>query len=318
MGFFKSSDELFDKAQDLVNQREFDKAVSTFQKSAEKANKNGQKDIFIMSNALASILSLHGLESNPQAYIDVVQNLTPLGENEVKIGIKSVIASVLAIECQITAQDLNLRNTKQSDHNLLERATKLEELGIAYQTKIGTNALFVPEFFMNKTATGMQRSMMLFAESNECKAEAMVWSDPKKAAEFYLNAVQYRKQANDPGSESADMDKVRQYSKSASCWFCGREIEGENVHFFKLDASLTPLLRQVKNESPLPCMDESQNAIYACRGCSSAVQKIADKIALDYYNKAMAKLTEVNNHLQNQINSLQNQINNLARYSHHH
>jgi len=318
VGFLiKTSDELFDKGHDLVKQREFEKAILIFQKSAEKANNSGQKDLFFLSKALASILCLYGQCNNPQALNRVSQDLAPLGDNEIKLGIKSVKTLDLATECQIWAEDVYMQNTNQVP-NLWERAVKLENVGIAYQTRIGDKSLFIPEFFNNRTETGIQRAMRLFAESNETKAEFVVAEDPKKAAEFYLNAINFRKQINDLGSEQADQVKVHQYSKSASCWFCGREIEGEGVHFFRLNASITPLLRRVKNDSSLPSMDQTQNVIFACIGCFSAVSNVADGIALGYHNEAMARLREVNNHLQAQINSLESEINSLARYSHHH
>lgn len=318
MGFLiKSSDELFEKGQDLVKQREFEKALPIFIKSAEKAKNIGQNDLFILSNALASVLALFGQVNNPQALHKVAQDLAPLGENEIKVGINTVKSSDLMTECQISAQDFHLHSAEQSS-SLWERAIKLENIGVAYQTRIGDKELFVPAFYGNRTETGMQRALKLFAESNESKAEFVVAEDPKKAAEFYLNAINFRKQINDVRSEQNNLIKVSQYSKSASCWFCAREIEGENVHFFKLNASITPLLRRVKTDSALPSMDPEKNVVFACVGCYSAVSNVADAIALQYHNLAMAKLAEINNHLQAQINSLQSQVNSLIRYSHSH
>ena len=245
------------------------------------------------------------------------QNLQPLGDNEIKVGIKTILASDLATECEISAQDVYLRNSDQPS-DLCQRASKLESIGVAYQTRIGDKALFIPEFFGNNTETGIQRAMKLFAESNECKAESVVLQDPKKAAEFYLNAINFRKQINDIKSQQADQLKVDQYSKSACCWFCEREIEGEGVHFLRLEATITPLLRKVKKDSSLPSMDEKENIIFACLGCYTAVRNVADDIALAYHNEAMARLRQVNEHLQAQINDLVSTINKLARYSHSH
>jgi tetratricopeptide (TPR) repeat protein len=257
MGLFKSSDELLEKGHDFVKLREFKKAQDTFEKSAEKAQKNGEQDVFVVSNALAKVMLLSEVGFTYQNYINSMQALIPLGEGEIKIGIKSIKAAVLANECRISADEVSVQGVPNTVQGLTQRAGKLQSIGVEYQTQIGSNTLFLPELFFNRNETGIQRSMRLFAESQENMAEATVWSDPKRAAEYYQNAVNYRKQIGDSQSENADLEKVAQYSRSASCWFCGREITGEQVHFFPMNSDITMMLRTSKGESPLPSVHES-------------------------------------------------------------
>jgi hypothetical protein len=311
MAFFKSSDELLEKGQDLVKQREFEKARETFSKSAEKANKEGEKDVFVMSNVLESIMMLNGNGGNSANYYRLCQALIPLGDKEIKVGIKSILASVLAQEAEIASEEKNTFGLPGTIDGLVQRAQGLQSVGVKYQVQIGNGTLFLPELFNNKNETGIQRAMLLFAISQENLAESTVWQDPKKAAEYYQNAVNYRKQIGDVQGEQTDLIKVAQYSKSASCWFCSREMTGEQVHFLPMSSNLTPMLINSKGNSPLPSVHPSQNMIYACRGCHSAISKRADEIALVYHNQAIARLTEVQNNLQAQIND-------LRRLAHHH
>jgi len=313
MGLFKSSDELLEKGRDLVEQKEFKKAQDVFEKSAEKAEKKGEKDVYAVSNAMAKIMALSGNGCTYANFNNAYQALQPLGETELKIGLKTIKASALALECQIMAEEKNAQGVPTTVQGLTQRAGVLQTIGVKYQTQIGTNVLFVPELFGNKNETGIQRSMRLFAESQENMAEATVWSDPKRAAEYYQNAVNYWKQAGDAQNESYDLNKAAQYSKSISCWFCGREITGEQVHFFTMNAEVTKLLLETKSGSPLPSRSDSGNVIYACRGCHSAISKRADEIASYYHNIAMNRITEVHNSLQAQINDLRRDLNN-----HHH
>ncbi len=310
MGLFKSSDELLEKGLDLVEQKEFAKAQDAFEKSAEKAEKKGEKEVLVLSKALASIMALSGQGRTYQNLINAQQALAPLGEKDIKIGLKTIKASVLVTECAITAEELSVQGVPTTSDALVQRAGRLQSIGVKFQTQIGNEALFFPALFSNKNETGIQRSMRLFAESQENMAEATVWDDPKKAAEYYQNAVNYWKQAGDAAGESRGLSKVDQYSLSVKCWFCGREITGENVHFFPMNSEVTKLLAKTNSDSPLQSANGAGNYIFACRGCYSAISKKADEIAIGYHNIAMSRITDVQNNLQAQINDLRNALNN--------
>lgn len=313
MGLFKSSDELLEKGLDLVEQKEFAKAQDVFEKSAEKAEKKGERDVLVMSNALAKIMALSGQGRTYQNLVNAQQALAALGENDLKIGLKTIKASVLVTECAITAEEMSVQGVPTTADGLTQRAGRLQSIGVKYQTQIGNNTLFFPELFSNKNETGIQRSMRIFAESQENMAEATVWSDPKRAAEYYQNAVNYWKQAGDAAGESRGLDKVNQYSLSVKCWFCGREITGEYVHFFPMNSEVTNLLMKTNGDGPLLSANKTGDYVFACRGCYSAISKKADEIAVRYHNIAMARITDVQNNLQAQINDLRRALNN-----HHH
>jgi hypothetical protein len=211
----------------------------------------------------------------------------------------------LSTECFLISEELAAQAIPTSIRSLQERAKRLNDVGTKFQTNIGNNTLFLPELFSNYSDTGIRRALRLFAESQENLAEATVYFDPKKAAEYYQNAANYRQQIGDADNVQKNLARVGQYSKSVSCWFCQREITGEQVHFFAMDSDLTTLVRETKTDgSPLPSTHQSQDLIYACRGCHSAISKKADEIALAYHVVALAKMNEINIHLQRQINEL--------------
>jgi hypothetical protein len=311
MGLFKSSDELLEKGQDLIKQREFEKAINVLQNSAEKARSNGENDIFITSNALASVMRTFGNGQNASNYYNASLALQQLGEGDLKIGIKTVKAKELALECFVACEEISARDIPKSGASLQTRAAKLQEVGVKYQTQIGNRPLFMLELFFNTNETGIRRSFGLFAESQENLAEATVWFDPKKAAELYQNAANYRRQSGDVQNEQMDLAKIRQYSKSVSCWFCHREITGDQIQFFNMGAEVRPIRNGLKSDSPLPSLHESEDIIYACRGCHTAISKKADEIALAYHNAAIAKMVAIQNNLQSQIDQLRRAVNSV-------
>ncbi len=180
-----------------------------------------------------------------------------------------------------------------------------------YQTMIGNNILLLPEIFKKIKLTGVSRGLMLIAESQENLAEAIVWSDPKRAAEYYQNAANYRKQAGEQTREAADQAKVKQYSKAVRCWICDREIAGEAIHFFPMRSEITALQRKRQSKSPLPSKHETEDYIYACRACHEAISKKADEIAVHYHTIAMDHTNSVQAELQKQINDIVNMINRM-------
>lgn len=311
MAFFKSADELVDKGNDFIKQREFQKALDVYQKAIVKYQKDNDVPNAALSNAMASILGLHNRENNPQAYYRAAEALKLMGDQEIKVGLKNVRCSALANECMIAVEEMSARSIPIKKENLLERGQKLYEVGKRYQAIIGPNSLFIPELYWGASINGITKAFGLFAESQENFAEHTVWSDPKKAAEYYQTAASYRKQLGDARMEQADSMKIKQYSKAVTCWICGREITGEMVHFYPMPSDISPVQRNCKPLSPLPSSNEAQGAVYACRACHSAISNRADEIAEHYHKLAVQEIQRVELQLRAEIRELHNRINTI-------
>lgn len=273
-------------------------ALQVLQNASEKARSKGENEVYITSNAIISVMKIHGNVNNQSNFYNAFQALQPLGERDLKIGIGTINARELALECSIASDELGALAIPKSGPNLQVRAGKLQEVGTRYQTQIGNRSLFISEFFFNTSITGMKKSLALFAESQENLAEATVWSDPKKAAELYQRAASYRRQDGDTQGEQMDLAKIHQYSKTVSCWFCQREIMGDQIQFLPMKAEIGPIRRGLRSDSPLPSMHGSEDIIYACRACNTAISAKANEIALAYHQEAMAKIIALQNQVQ--------------------
>jgi ribosome-binding protein aMBF1 (putative translation factor) len=131
--------------------------------------------------------------------------------------------------------------------------------------------------------------------------------DPKKGAEYFQMAMNYRRQLGDSNAEARIQEKIRLYSKAAACWICGREATGQTIHFVSMPSDITPAQSRSKQASPLPSM-ESNASIYVCRACYVAISKRADSIALNYHNAAMAEMRNMEARLNQRINSVNARI----------
>ncbi len=102
---------------------------------------------------------------------------------------------------------------------------------------------------------------------------------------------------------------MAQYGKSAKCWFCGREVAGESIHFVAMPSDLTDLVKAADKDSPLPSFDPQTGNVYACKGCHGAVHHLADALATQRMNELDAKLQRQIQELKDQIQSIRNRIN---------
>ena len=332
MGLFKTGNEMFDTGHSQIKQGEFSKAISTFEKANQKLQKQGDGQTAQVAYVLAQVLKTHINSNNPGAYTSAVDALNTLGNQELKFGVRNANSTDIAKECTLKTEELNAiqiptynikdfesisfkEGSKKSEmvSTLERRAQQLKEVGMKYQTSIGNNVLILPEMFNKQKITGIQKAMELIAEAHENLGEAVVWSDPKKAAEYYQTAANYRNQAGEQNIADNNRDKVTQYKQAVKCWFCGREIYGKQIHYFEMPSHITDFQRNSKEDSPLPTKHTSEDIIFACRACHEAISLKADEIAEHYHQLAMEHTERVRSGLQSQIDQLHNAIRSIRR-----
>lgn len=306
MAFFKSGDELVSQGNDLVKRKEFDKARKSFQKAIDKKTKD--RDLCEVMIALLSLTG--GNLSNPGAYQSVAQILRQKGDMDFEFGLTEVNAQKLAEEAEILAEEFSNVGIPRNGANFATRGKKLIETGMKYQTKIGNDVLVIPETLSGVSMTGQRRALKLMAEGNEDLAESVVFQDPRKAAEYQQIAMNFRIQMGESGD--ANRQKIEGYSKSCSCWFCGRDVTGQNIHFFPMSSDVGVMQYKERDESHLDVKSPQGDAIYACRACYSAISRRADSIANHYHRQAMSEIARVESSLRAEIASVRSQVNSIS------
>ena len=298
MALFKSGDDRMDEGNDFIKRKEFEKARKNYQKAIDKGAKD--KD---SAEALVALLSLENNLGNAAAYKKVSDVLKSKGDLEFEFGLHDVVASVLAKECDMLCAEFTALGMSKDVSARTARGNALIAAGMQYQTTIPNDVLVIPEIFGGVSVTGLKRAQNLFAQGNEDLAEGIVFSDPKKAAEYQQIAYNYRKQMGETGE--ANLAKIENYSKAVTCWFCGRDVTGERVHFFPMSSEVNILRYKEGTDAHLPSKTSGGDAVYACRGCYSAISRRADAIANHYHKEAMRAIAEAEARLNARITRLE-------------
>lgn len=299
-----------DQGHDFLLRGNFPNALGKYQDALRKFQKTGDMSGATEAAAYASVMDLAQRTSDPSAYRTAAQNLRALGDMSIKLGLRESTGNALAHEAEILASVTEwtaLQPTSTAQYQ--EKAEALRTVATAIRTDIGGNVLVLPELFRQGSFTGESRALALAAQSEEAMAESLLASDPKAAAERYQTARLWWSQAGDAAQADAAASRVAQYGRSAKCWFCGREIAGENIHFVSMPSNLTDLVRAADKDSPLPSFDPASGNVYACKGCHGAVYHLADELAVKRTAELDAKIQPQIQDLKNQIQAIKNRVN---------
>ncbi len=302
---FKNDDEHFEDAVDLIKRKEYEKAMNALRKAKSK-DKDGS--MAAKCDAMEAFINLYDKQGDAGAYINAANKLKAYTGGPLEMGLSTFEPQKLADECLLMSRTINARNmsTDRPD-DARAKGDRLTECAKDFQTIIGNGNLTIREFFGGGVTVGMKESIALMAEANEAYADAYAWDDPKKAAEYQQFAYNYRKQIGESGEKNLDF--IKKYSASATCWICGRDANGEGVHFYAMSSDISPCLR--KNDGVLKSADEKFENIYVCRACYSSISRRADAISKYYCGMAEDRMREMEARLQAEIAALQAEVTSL-------
>lgn len=276
LSIFKNGDGLFNEAVDLVRRGEYSGARSKFEKAIEKGC--SQPDQAKASIAIISA-GLNRGHNNLRNSAKILQSIGPLSFG---FGLSDVDTAVMAEEMLVLAESMEARAFNGKD---LERGEKLLAASSHAAVSIGDREMQLNSIFDKFGLTGTKLSQELAAEGYEAMAEGTVWDNPRKAAEYQQMAYGYRRQLGESGERNRQL--MESYSKSVICWFCGRQCTGESHHFVEMEGDISP--QHLESKDGLPTNNGS-GMVYACRGCYSAVYRVADSIAAKYHQMALAEI----------------------------
>ncbi len=310
MSLIKTAPELMCQGHDYLLRGDFANALNKYNDAVRKFQKVGDMNGATQAYAYASVMNVAQSPSDPSAYRAAAQALRALGDMPVKLGLRESTGNAVAKEADILASVSEwtaLRPTSVDQYK--QKARALRQVATTIRTEIGGNVLVLPELFKQGSLTGEAQALALAAQSEEALAESLLASDPKAAAEHYQTARLWWSQAGNAAQADQASALVQAYGKSAKCWFCGREVAGENVHFVPMASDLTDLVRAADKDSPLPSFDPASGNVYACKGCHGAVHHLADDLAVRRTAELDAKIQPQIQDLKNQIQSIRNRLN---------
>jgi hypothetical protein len=314
MALFKTPEQILQSGNDAVLRGNFAEAEQNYRSAATKFSKQGNMMQAKLADGYASVAAIARGPSNTALYYSAIQSVRPLGETTLKLGLREVSASALANEMQLLASEidtLNSRAVTPAEH--AEKARRLNDLAAKFRGEIGDTVLVLPELFLKQSVLGESKAASLSAYAEEELGESLVLDNPKAAAEHYQTARLLWMQAGRQELADGAASRVRSYGRAAKCWFCGREISGEGVHFLSMPSDLTDLLRKTRKDSALPAFDSALSSIYACRGCHSAIHKLADRLATERMRELETRVNLQLNQIRESIAETQSMIARMRR-----
>ncbi|MDR3206518.1 MAG: hypothetical protein LBT41_05465 [Candidatus Methanoplasma sp.] len=295
---FKSGDELFDQGIDLVKRKEYAKARSNFRKTVEKGGKEKA-----LAEMYVAILDVIASPKVPEPY-DHLADVLRSAQGPFEFGLTEVDPAKAIVESRLVAERIRTLAIGGGTDADNIRGERLLALAQKYQVQIGNNPLKIYEITSGDTSTtGLKEALLLQAIGYEALSASVVFSDPKKAAEYLQNACNCRKQLGDSNGNDQNMKLISSYSKSAKCWICGRPSTGEGIHFLAMSSDITPFMRAT-NDDLLKSAPDSFQSIYVCRPCYTAISRKSDEIAKGYHNIAIAEMRAMEARLQAEIASV--------------
>ena len=302
MALFKTAEQVLQSGHDAVLRGSFTEALQNYRNASARFSKQGNSQTALLANGYASIVAIAQSPSNSSLYYPAAQSVRSLGDVSLKLGLREVSSTALATEIELLALEIdNLNAVARTSAEYADKARKLRELASRFRIETADNVLVLPELFYKQSVLGEAKALPLSAQAEEALAESLVMENPKAAAEHYQTARLLWMQAGRQDLGDFAASKVRSYGRAAKCWFCGREISGEGIHFMTMPSDLTALVMNTSKGSALPAFDPSQSQIYACKGCHSAVFKLADA-------RAMERMSELEIRINTQLSEIRKSI----------
>lgn len=284
-------------------------ASQNYKSASMKFSKQGNMPLSRLADGYAAIVAIAQGPSNSSLYHPAIQSVRSLGDVTLKLGLREVSAPVLANEIQLLASEIDALNSRamtSAEH--AEKAHRLNELAARFRMETADAVLVLPELFLKQSVLGESKAASLSAYAEEEMGESLVLDNPKAAAEHYQTARLLWMQAGRQDLADGAASRVRSYGRAARCWFCGREISGEGVHFLSMPSDLTDLLKKATKGGALPAFDPSQSMIYACKGCHSAIYKLSDALAVERMRQLETRINVQLNQIRESIAETQRMI----------
>jgi hypothetical protein len=298
----KSANDIFSQGHDAIVRGDLKEAYERFTTAEKKFSKQGDAMNARISSCYASIISIGLNQNDTNSYRLAAQSLRSLGDMPLKIGLHETPSSQLAEEIELLALEKDvLDKSPSTSQEYGEKAKRLQDLSLRFRSRVGSNILVIPELFFKQTVSGDSKAISLAAMAEEALAESLVLDDPKAAAEHYQSARLWWMQAGRQDLAQTASSYVQLYGHAAKCWFCGREVSGETIHFVSMPSNLTDLIKKSAGDSALPSYDQSTSEVYACKGCYGAIYKQADALATQ-------RMEELEHRINVQLNEIRRQI----------
>ncbi len=281
MGFFKNGDEIFQQGEDLIGRKDFGGARAKFEKALDKGCANEDKARFYIA-----MIYLNEALGDPGRYNRLREALEKLPPGGVTFGVTTADRDLLIAQCELAVDEIGASH--MSDGGWQEKGQELIRVSAEFASRIGDSNLPIQEMLKGISITGTRESLILQAQAYEVMGKGAVYANPKQGSEYLQMAYNFRRQVGDSGEE--DYRLMKQFSITARCWLCGKQVAGQGVHFMAVRSEISDMFRGKEESEAIRSTDENFNTLYMCMPCYTAISNISDEISRKYYEAAIAEI----------------------------
>mgnify|MGYP001772780117 CR=1 FL=1 len=290
------------------NQSRWREAADHFEKAAKLYEEAGLAKEARICYALSSLYAAAN-NPTPDNLMECSRRASALEPSTILEIPQKCSAGDLATETRLLAEEevlLSLIREKELQNIDISKAVEFQRLGSEFLS-LSREKFIVSNLFQCALESPIIKGTKLLGIAELINGYSALQLDPLKAVEHFSAALSYFKNANYKEGTTLGEKLVNKSKQVGKCWFCGRLVQGEDVHFVRMRAVITPYLISKCSDEATPSIINN-TYIIACYACYSAINIAADIIAKTYYEKAMEALQRVREELLERIIGLQQEI----------
>jgi hypothetical protein len=266
---------------------------------------NSQKS----SEAHALAILFHALTTGTkEAWQVCSEAMNQVSGAQLNVGF-SVSSADLAKQASVLSFDMATTEALDGESKDISRVGAVRDLAQKYMDLVGNDLALWR--LMKQEIDPQRRAYYLLGLASLIEANSVADTDPKKSVALLSEATTNLELAGTAsmGISTGARTKLESISKFGKCWFCGREMQGQDFHYVLLPATVSQYTRQ-RYGLDTPHSTEG-DAVVACESCSSSIQNVADEVARAYYEKAMKEMRALEQRLSTKIAALEANVSSL-------
>lgn len=293
----------------------FADAADIFDKAAKKYQENGNQAMAAQAGA-NSLLYRYLATRDTRVIVPLMQILPGLTQLE------KIKTRELGIDIAALAAELDCRMVEAAiagAQNDVVRSRDLHKLARDKFQMIIRNELITYPIVPATEGNNERADMRFFYHSGMLSFyEAMTKKDvdPSAASDDLSLANQSFKRCNDQKWQQQITVLLENWRISRTCWMCGRDMQGYELHFTMCQANVTPYTQQIlqRAKADISTIDIVNQKIAVCTPCGSMITFKAEEEADKVRQELNAKLEETMRIIQR----LDARISSLERAAHSH
>ena len=314
IGLGPNENELYRRAFEKSSRYAFHEAVDYFKEAADRFAEKGDQEWADRAEANALLYQYVGSEKS-NTLSSLLQALSKLQHIE-RIGIQTEMMPIEPLRLELQCRQVEKQIAQTSKDDIWQLCKLHLDASNAFRA-MGRYPLLTYEY--KKSGDGHDGSaaeryhyhygMYQFYEALLAKDR-----DPDAATNHLVLARAAFHNCNDQSRWQVVTELFEKWSTKRICWFCGREVQGAELHFFMCKATVTPYTQQLLETAghDTSMIDITNSKVAVCTSCLSIISfkaiEEAEKVRQDLSRQLQEARDEVQT-LKTRLSQLEQRMN---------